>query len=107
MTAATTEPVATTATEPTGARFPRTSFIDRQGPSTQLSAVQCCHRLVRVGINRHFDKRETTGLPCIPVFHYLYSVNLAICGKGRIQILLCRLERNVPDINILQGELLH
>jgi hypothetical protein len=31
---------------------------------------------------------------------------LAVCGKCRIQILLGRLERDVPDINVLQGVLL-
>jgi hypothetical protein len=97
---------ATTAAEATGARFTRTRFVHRQSPATQFSAVEGRHCFIRIAIHRHLDKRKTPGLPCIPVLHNLNSIHLTIGGKGRIQILLCRLERNVPDIYILQGVLL-
>jgi hypothetical protein len=108
VTAASAEAIATTATaaESTGAGFARTGFIHRQSSATQLGAVQSCHGLVRIRIHRHFHKRETASLACIPVLHNLHTIHLAVCGKSRIQILLGRLERDVPDIDILQGVLL-
>jgi hypothetical protein len=108
VTAATAKPIAATTatTETAGTGFPRASFVYCQRPSTQLCTVQSGHCFIRIGVNGHFDKRETPSLPSVPVFHDLYSIYLTICGKSRIQILLCRLERNVPDINILQGVLL-
>jgi hypothetical protein len=108
VTAATAEPVAAASapTESAGARFPWTRFIHRQSPSTQLGAIQRCHGFVRIRVDRHFDKRETPSLTRVSVLHNLYSIYLAISGKCRIQILLSRLERNVPDINVLQGVLL-
>ncbi len=100
------KPIATAATESTGSRFARARFVYREGSATQFGAVQGCHRFIRIRIHRHFHKRETASLACIPVFHNLHAVHLAVSGKSRIQILLGRLERNVPDINILQGVLL-
>jgi hypothetical protein len=96
-------PAATTATS---AGFAGTGFVYRQSAPAQFGAVQRRHRFIRIGIDRHFDKRETASLTCIPVLYDLYSIHLSVCGKGRIQILLGRLERNVPDINVLQGVLL-
>jgi len=63
----------------TGARFPGPGFVHCQGPSTQLGAVQRSHSLVRIGIHRHFDKRETASLTCIPVLYDLYSIHLSVC----------------------------
>jgi hypothetical protein len=109
VTATATKTVATPAatTESTGTRFARAGFVYRERSAAQFGAVQGRHRFIRVPIHRHFHKRETASLACIPVLHNLYTIHLAICGKSRIQILLGRLERNVPDINILQGVLLH
>jgi hypothetical protein len=103
----TAKPIATTAaTESTGARFARAGFVYRERSATQFGAVQGRHCFICVPIHRHFHKRETASLACIPVLHNLHPVHLAVCGKCRIQILLGRLERNVPDINVLQGVLL-
>jgi hypothetical protein len=107
VSTAAAEPVPATTAESTGARFTRTRFVHRQSPAAQFGAVQRCHCLVRIGIHRHFDKSETARLPSVPILHDLHSIHLPICGKGRIQILLGRLERNVPDIDILQGVLLN
>jgi hypothetical protein len=108
VTTATAEPVtpASPATKAPRARFPRTRFIHRQSPSPQLGAIQSRHGFVRIRIDRHFDKRETARLTRVSVLYNLYSIHLAISGKCRIQILLSCLERNVPDIDILQGVLL-
>jgi hypothetical protein len=107
VTAAAAEPVtAATTAEPTSTRFARASLVYRQSPSTKLGTVQGRHSFIRIGVYRHFDEGETTSLPCISVLHNLNPVDLAVCGKCRIQILLCGLERDVPDINILQGVLL-
>jgi hypothetical protein len=109
VTAATAKPVAaaaTTAAKTTSAWFARARFIHRQSSPTQFGAIQCRHRLIRIRIYGHLDKRKTASLTCIPILHNLHSIHLAVCGKCRIQILLRRLERNVPDINILQGVLL-
>jgi hypothetical protein len=108
VTAATAEAIAatTTAAESTGARFARPRFIDRQSPAAQFGSVQSCHGLVRIRIYRHFHKRETASLTRIPILHNLYSIHLPVCGKSRIQILLGRLERDIPDIDVLQGVLL-
>jgi hypothetical protein len=102
---ATAKPIATAA-ESTGARFARACFVDRERSATQFGTVQRRHRFICVRIHRHFHKRETASLARIPVFHNLHPVHLAVCGKSGIQILLGRLERNVPDINVLQGVLL-
>jgi hypothetical protein len=110
VTAATTEPVTTATTaagKPAGAGFARTRFVHRQSPAAQFGAVQRSHRLIRIAIYWHFDKREPSRLSRVSVFYDLYSIHLAVCGKGRIQILLSSLERNVPDIDVLQGVLLH
>jgi len=104
-TTAAAEAVATAT--PARARFPWTGFVNRQGAPSQLGAVERRHRFIRIGIHRHFDKRESASLPCIPVLHDLYSIHLSVCGECRIQILLGRLERDVPDINVLQGVLLN
>jgi hypothetical protein len=106
VTAATAEPVTASTAEPTSTRFARASLVYRQSPSTKLGTVQSRHGFVRIGVYRHFDERETASLPCISVLYDLNPVDLAIRGKCRIQILLCGLERDVPDINILQGVLL-
>jgi hypothetical protein len=107
VTAATAKPIATTAaTEATGARFTRAGFVYRESSATQFGTIQGRHRFICVRIHRHFHKRESASLACIPVFHNLHPVHLAVSGKSRIQILLGRLERDVPDINILQGVLL-
>jgi hypothetical protein len=98
---------ATTTAETAGTRFTRASFIHRKSSAAQLSAVQSGHRFIRIAIYGHFDECETPCLAGIPVLHNLNSIDLSVCGKGRIQILLCRLERNVPDIYVLQGVLLH
>lgn len=88
------------------ARFTRTRFIHRQSPAAQLSAIQGRHRLIRIAVIRHFDKRKTARLSRFSVLHDLDALHLTVCGKCRIKILLGRLERNVPDINILQDVLL-
>jgi hypothetical protein len=107
VTAATAEAVAATAAaESTGAGLARPGFIYGQSPAAQFGAVQSRHGLVRIRVYRHFHKRETASLACIPILHDLYSIHLPVCGKSRIQILLCRLERDVPDIDVLQGVLL-
>jgi hypothetical protein len=107
VTSATAKPIATTAaTESTGTRFARACFVHRERSATQFGPVQGRHCFICIPIHRHFHKRETARLACIPVFHNLHPVHLAVCGKSRIQILLGRLERNVPDINVLQGVLL-
>jgi hypothetical protein len=106
VSAATAKPVPATTATAARARLARTRFVHRQSPPAQFGAVQCRHRFVRIGIHRHFDKRKTARLTCISVLHNLYSIHLAVCGKCRIQILLGSLERNVPDINVLQGVLL-
>jgi hypothetical protein len=108
VTAATAEAVAapTAAAESTGAGFARPGFIYRQSPAAQFGAVQSSHGLVRISIYRHFHKRETASLTRIPILHNLYSIYLPVCGKSRIQILLGGLERDVPDIDVLQGVLL-
>jgi hypothetical protein len=74
-TAASEPAAATTA----GARFPGPGFVHCQGPAPQFGAVQRSHGLIRIGIHRHFDKRETARLTCIPVFHDLHSIHLSIC----------------------------
>jgi hypothetical protein len=106
--AATAKPVATATTtaESAGARFARTGFVHRQSPAAQFGAIQGSHSLIGIPIHRHFHERKTASLPCISVFHNLHPVYLAICGKSRIQILLSRLERDVPDIDVLQDVLL-
>jgi hypothetical protein len=95
------------AAKSTCARFPWASFVHCQSPSAQFSAIQSRHGFVRIRIYRHFHKSETASLARISIFHNLHSVYLAVCGKSRIQILLGGLERDVPDINVLQGELLN
>jgi hypothetical protein len=108
VTAATTEPVAaTTAAESAGARFARAGFVYRESPAAQFGAIQGRHGLIGVRVHRHLDKCEAASLTCIPILYNLYPIHLAICGKSRIQILLSRLERDVPDIDILQGVLLY
>ena len=104
--ATTTAAVAAKATTAACARFTRTCFIHRQSPAAQLSAIQGRHRLIRIAVIRHFDKRKTARLSCFSVLHDLDALHLTVCGKCRIKILLGRLERNVPDINILQDVLL-
>jgi hypothetical protein len=97
---------AATATESAGARLARPRFIYRQSTPAQLSAVQRRHGFIRIRIHGHLDERETARLTRVPVFYNLHSIHLAVCRKCGIEILLCRLERNVPDINVLQGVLL-
>jgi hypothetical protein len=109
VTATTAKAIAAAATESTAAtcaRFARAGLVNGKRPATQFGAVKCCHCFVCVGIRRHFYKRKTTRLSCFSVFHNLNPVHLAICGKRRVEILLCSLERDVPDINILQDTLL-
>ncbi len=103
---ATAKPIATATTESTGTRFTRAGFVYRERSATQFGAIQRRHRFIRIRIDRHFHKRKTASLARIPVLYDLHSVHLAVSGKGRIQILLGRLERDVPDINVLQGVLL-
>jgi hypothetical protein len=90
----------------TRAGFPGPCFVYRQRSATEFRAVQSRHRLIRIAVYRHLDKSETARLPCISIFHNLNAIHLAVCGECRIEILLGRLERNVPDIDILQNVLL-
>lgn len=78
-TAVTAAAKAIPAAPATRARFPRTGFVYRQCPPTQLGAVQGRHGFIGVGIHRHFDKSETSSLTGIPVFYNLHSIHLAIC----------------------------
>jgi hypothetical protein len=91
---------------PAAARFAGTSLINGKSASTQLRAVERFHGFIRVRVYRHLDKSETARLAGFPVLYNLHPIHLSICGKRRIEILLSRLERDVPDINILQGLLL-
>jgi hypothetical protein len=106
VTATAAKPVSAATAESASARFARACFVHRQSPATQLRAVQGSHGLIGIRIYRHFHERKTASLTRIPVFHNLHSIHLAVCGKSRIEILLGCLERNVPDIDILQGVLL-
>lgn len=72
-----TETIAATAA--TRARFPGPGFVYRQRPTAQFGAIQGRHRLIRIGIHRHFDKRETARLTRISVLYNLYSIHLSIC----------------------------
>jgi hypothetical protein len=105
-TAATAEAIATAAAKSaataTLARLTRTSFIHCQSAATHIRAVQSCHGFIRLGIVQHFNKCETTGLTRVAILHDLYPIHLSVCGKRGIKILLGSLERNVPDIYILQ-----
>jgi hypothetical protein len=108
VTATAAKPVPTAAaSESTGAWFSGPGLVHRQSPAAQLRTVQGRHGLIRISIHGHFDECETTSLTCVPVLHNLHSIHLTVCRKGGIQILLGRLERNVPDINVLQGVLLN
>jgi hypothetical protein len=82
--AATTAVTATTAeavpaTTATRARLARTGLVHGQSPPAQFGAIQRRHRFIRIGIHRHFDKRETASLTCVPVLDNLYSIHLSIC----------------------------
>ena len=77
MAAATAEAVPATAA--TRARLPRTGLVHCQSAPAQFGAIQRRHRFIRIGIHRHFDKRETASLTCIPVLDNLYSIHLSIC----------------------------
>ena len=99
------EPIPATATAESAAtlaRFARTSFVDGKSAAAHIGAVQSCHGFICLGIVRHLDKCETTGLSRVAVFYDLYPIHLSVCGERGIKILLGSLERNVPDVNVLQ-----
>jgi len=98
--------IAAKSTAAARARLTWPSFVYCKCPSTQFRTIQGCHCFIRITVHGHFYKGETTRLPGIPVLHNLNAIHLAVCGKGRIEVLLGSLERNVPDINILQDVLL-
>ena len=75
-------------------------------PASQIRAVERFHRGVRGRIVHHFHESETARLPGIPVLHDLHPLYLSVCGKRRVEVLFGGLERNVPDVYILQSVLL-
>jgi hypothetical protein len=95
--------VATASTAATGTRFAWPRLIHGQRPSTHIGAIERRHGLVGLGIVRHLYECETTGLPRVTIFYDLYPIHLTICGERGIKILLGSLERDVPDVNILQS----
>lgn len=87
-------------------RLTRPGFVHGESSAADIGPVERFDRFVRFGRVYHFHKRKSTGLSRIPILHNLNPVNLPVGRKRGIEILLSRLERDVPDIYILQVVLL-
>jgi hypothetical protein len=105
-TAAEAVPATTTITTAAGTWLAGFGLIHSESTAANVSAVQRFDGFIRLCRIHHLYERETTRLACIAVLHNLNPVNLSVGRKRGVEILLGRLERNVPDINILQGVLL-
>jgi hypothetical protein len=106
-TAATAKAIAAATAESTAATLAglaRTSFVYGQGTATHVGTVEGFHSLIGLGVISHFHECETTGLARVAILYDLYPVHLSIGGKRGIKILLGGLERDVPDVDILQSE---
>jgi hypothetical protein len=104
-----TSPVAApsgTVTAAARTRLTRPGFVHGESSAADIGPVERFDCFVRFGRVYHFHKRKSTGLSRIPILHNLNPVNLPVGRKRGIEILLSRLERDVPDIYILQVVLL-
>jgi hypothetical protein len=82
--------------------FARLCFIHFHGATIEFRAVERLYCTIRFRIHRHLNECETPRLPRLSVLNDLHAIDLTVCGECRTQILFRSLERDVPDVNVLQ-----
>jgi uncharacterized cupredoxin-like copper-binding protein len=90
-TAATTTVAAATATAAaaaaaTSAGSPLTGFVDRQGTTVDLVAVQGRDRGLQALVGLHFDKTKTTRTSGLTIGDHFSSPHGTVGGKHRLKI---------------------
>jgi len=96
-TSATAESAAATAEITAGTIFTRTRFIDRQGATAHVTAVEFRDRLVGIFLRRHLDEAEAARTAAEPVHDNLAAHDLAGLLEQLKQLVFGRVEREVPD----------
>jgi hypothetical protein len=81
---------------PAASRF-RPRFVDVQCPAVEFRAVQMSNSRLRSLRIRHFHKCETAGLPGVTIRNDIYALDAAVCGEGRMQVILRSLITEISD----------
>jgi hypothetical protein len=95
------EPASTTAT----CRL-RASFIYVKRPAIHFRAIQLRDRIFRIPLFRHFHEGKPARLPCVTVRHNVYTLDVTVLRKRRVQFVLRRLIAQISDKDIRHALLL-
>jgi hypothetical protein len=99
--AAATESATTTAAATTRTIFARASFVDGEGATAVLLAVQGCDRRLGFLIGSHFDEPEPLGSAGVSVVDDLGRDNRAVLAKQLLELRAIDLVAQVPNVKLL------
>ncbi len=80
--------------------FPRPSFVDGHGATSNLLKVQSLNRLLASLAVMHFDKAKTAGSARVAIFDYAYGFYVAKLAERLFQFRLRRLKTEISYINV-------
>jgi hypothetical protein len=98
-TAATTTAAESTATT-TATRRLGTSFVHVERAAVHFRSVQLGNRILRIAFFGHFHEGKPARLPCVPVRHNIYTLDVAVLCKRRVQFVLRGLIAQISDKDV-------
>jgi len=81
----------------------RASFVNVDGASAELTAIERSDGLLAVFVAVHFDEAESTGASSIAIGHDAHAVDLTVTFKNLPQLVFTSVEAEVPHKDVLHA----